>query len=53
LKLAASPEDLIGEESEEGVVASLLRGFTLEVKLNVWRKLADILTKLAENENFD
>ena len=50
VRLAASPKDVLSPESETGIIVNLLKGISLDVRLNLWRKVADVLAKSADNE---
>lgn len=52
LRLAASPRELLSEGSEP-LLSLLLKGISLDVKLNVWKKIADVLLKVVENGDLD
>lgn len=51
LRLASSPKDFLSEESETGIIASLIKGISFDLRVNMWRKVADVLSKLQEDEN--
>jgi len=51
LRLGASLKEVLSPDSETGIVQNLLKGISLDVRLNLWRKVADVLMKGAENEN--
>ena len=41
------------EEGSEPVLMQLLNGISLDIKLNVWKKIADVLLKLIESGEID
>ena len=45
--MAASPKDLLTEGGEPAIKL-LLQGLSVEVRLNVWRKISDVLIKVIE-----
>lgn len=47
LRLATSPKDIFSEGAEP-VLKQILRGISLDVKLNIWRKVSDVLFKVVE-----
>ena len=47
IRLAASPKDLLTEGGEPAIKL-LLQGLSVEVRLNVWRKISDVLIKVIE-----
>jgi len=48
LRLAASPKKLLAEGAEPFIL-QLLSGISIDIKLHVWKKVADLLLKLIEN----
>ena len=52
LRLAASPEELLSEGAEP-FITQLLKGISLSVRLNVWRKVSDVLLKIVEAGEID
>jgi len=48
LRLASSPKDFLTTETSESIAANILKGISVDLKLNVWRKITDILIKLLE-----
>lgn len=50
IRLASSPRDILAEDAETGIIASLIKGISIDVRLNVWKKIADVLSKVQENE---
>jgi len=52
LRLAASPKQLL-EEGAEPLLLQLLNGISLDIKLNVWKKLADLLMRIVGNCEVD
>jgi hypothetical protein len=52
LRLAASPKQLL-EEGAEPLLMQLLNGISLDIKLNVWKKLADLLMRIVGNCEVD
>jgi hypothetical protein len=51
-RLAASPKQLL-EEGGEPLLMQLLKGISLDVKLNVWKKLSDLLMRIVGNCEVD
>jgi hypothetical protein len=47
VRLATSPKELLAEGGEPAI-KELLRGLSLEVRVNVWKKLSDVLLKVVE-----
>ena len=45
--MAASPKDILAEGAEPAIKL-LLQGLSLEVRVNVWRKISDVLIKTIE-----
>ncbi len=52
LRLKASPLELL-KEGGEPLLLEALKGISLEVRLNLWKKLADVLLKLIESGDID
>ncbi len=52
LRLAASPVDLLTPGAEP-FISQILKGVSLDVKFNVWRKIADVVLKLVESGDVD
>jgi len=52
INLAASPAKLLAEGGEP-LLMQLLEGISLEVKLNLWRKLSDLLMRIVGNCEVD
>lgn len=52
IRLAAKPKDLLTEGGEP-LIMQLLDGISIDIKLNLWKKLADLVLKLIESGNFD
>lgn len=52
IRLAASPKDLLSEGAEP-FLTQLFKGLSFDVKLNVWKKIADVLLKIIENGDLD
>lgn len=52
VRLAAKPKDLLAEGGEPFIM-QLLSGISIDIKLNMWKKLADLLMKLIESGNLD
>ena len=52
LRFAASPEDLLSEGAEP-FITQFLKGISLDVKLNVWKKIADVLLKVIDQGDLD
>jgi len=50
--LAAKPSELLTEGGEP-FLTQLLKGISVEVRLNLWKKLADLILKLIENGDLD
>lgn len=52
MRLAASPKDILAEGAEPAIKL-LLSGLSLEVRVNVWRKISDVLIKTIEQGELD
>jgi len=52
LRLAASPKDIFSEDAEPAI-KQLLKGISVDVKLNIWRKVSDVLFKVVEAGELD
>ena len=52
IRLAASPKDIFAEDSEPAIMQAL-KGISVDVKFNVWKKIADVLLKLVEGGEID
>lgn len=52
LRLAASPAELFAEGAEP-FINQLMKGFSLSARLNVWRKLSDVIMKIIESGDID
>jgi hypothetical protein len=52
VRLAAKPTDLLAEGGE-AVLMQLLDGISIDVKLNLWKKVSDFILKLIENGNYE
>lgn len=52
VRLAASPKDILAEGAEPAIKL-LLSGLSLEVRVNVWRKISDVLIKTIEQGELD
>jgi len=52
LRLAASPDTMLAENGE-AIVMQLLKGISVDVKLNLWKKLADVILKIVESGEID
>jgi stress-induced morphogen len=52
LRLAASPKQLL-EEGAEPVVNQILNGISFDVKLNLWKKIADVVMKIVDSGDLD
>ena len=52
LRLAASPKDIL-DEGAEPFLTQLFKGISLSVRLNVWRKLSDVLMRIVEQGELD
>jgi len=52
LRTKASPHDLL-KEGGEPLLLEALKGISLEIRLNLWKKLADVLLKLIESGDID
>jgi len=52
LRLAASPKQIL-DEGAEPLLMQLLNGISLDIKLNVWKKLADLLMRIVGNCEVD
>jgi len=52
LRLGARPADTL-KEGAEPLLMELLKGISLEVRLNLWKKLADVVLKLVEAGELD
>ena len=53
LRLAASPAEMLAEEGANPFVEHLLQGVSLDLKVNVWRKIADVILKVVESGDID
>lgn len=51
IRLAASPQSIF--ESGESALKLLLQGIEFELRLNVWRKISDVLMKVIEQGELD
>lgn len=52
IRLATSLKKLLAENGEP-FLAQLLKGTSLSVRLNVWRKMSDVIMKVIESSDFD
>lgn len=52
LRLAASPKSLL-EEGGEPLLLQLLKGISVDIRINLWRKLADLLMRIVGNCEVD
>jgi hypothetical protein len=52
LRLAASPKQLLAEGAEP-VVNQILNGISFDVKLNLWKKIADVVMKIVDSGDLD
>lgn len=52
LRLSASPKDLLTPGAEP-FITQILKGVSLDVKFNVWKKIADVILKLIESGDVD
>lgn len=52
LRLAATPKDLLSEGAEP-FISQILKGVSLSVRLNVWRKLGDVMLRIVEAGEID
>jgi hypothetical protein len=52
LRLAASPKDILAEGAEP-LIKQLFRGISFDVKLNIWRKVSDVIFKVIETGELD
>jgi hypothetical protein len=52
LKLAASPVELLAPGAEP-FITQLLKGLSVDIRLNVWKKVADVVLKLIESGEVD
>jgi hypothetical protein len=52
LRFAASPEEILSEEAEPALNL-LFKGISLGVRVNVWRKISDVLFKIVEAGEVD
>lgn len=52
VRLAASPKDLLAEGAEPFLI-QIFKGLSFDLKLNVWKKIADVLLKIIENGDLD
>lgn len=52
LRFGASPKDLLAEGAEP-FITQLLNGISLDLRLNVWKKIADVLLKVIESGDLD
>lgn len=52
MRFATSPEEILAEGAEP-FITQFLRGISLDIKLNVWKKIADVLLKVIESGDLD
>lgn len=52
IRLAATPKEIL-EEGAQPLPVEILKGISLDLKINLWKKIADVLTKLLENDDID
>jgi len=52
LRLAASPKQLL-EEGGAPLLMQILNGISVDVKLNLWKKLSDLLMRIVGNGEVD
>jgi len=52
LRLGAKPGETLAEGAEP-LLMEILKGISLEVRLNLWKKLADVVLKLVESGELD
>lgn len=52
LRLGARPCDTLAEGAEP-VLMEILKGISVEVRMNLWKKLADVILKLVESGEMD
>jgi hypothetical protein len=52
LRLASSPKTILAEGGEP-LLLELLKGISFDLKLHIWRKIADVVMKLMESPDFD
>jgi hypothetical protein len=48
VRLAASPKDLL--EGSDPVLLQVLKGISIDVKLNLWKKISDFVKKLGDSD---
>ena len=52
LRLAVSPEEVLAEEAEP-TLNLLFKGISLSLRVNLWRKISDVLLKIVESGEID
>ena len=52
LRLAASPKELLSEGAEP-LISQIMKGVSLTVRINVWKKVSDVLLKIVEAGEID
>lgn len=52
VRLGARPSETLAEGAEP-VLMEILKGVSVEVRMNLWKKLADVILKLVESGDMD
>ena len=52
LRLAATPKEVL-QEGAEPFISLLLRGISLDVKMSLWKRIADVILKIIEVGDLD
>lgn len=52
LRLAASPEEILSEDAEP-TLNLIFKGISIGIRVNVWRKISDVLFKIVEQGEVD
>lgn len=52
MRLGAKPSETLAEGAEP-ILMEILKGISLEVRMNLWKKLADVILKLVEQGELD
>ena len=52
MRLAASPQEILTPGAEP-FITQILKGVSVDVKINVWKKIADVLLKIIESGEID
>ena len=53
LRLGASPAEIFREEDGEPTLTQLFKGISLGIRVNVWRKISDVLFNIVEAGEVD